>query len=487
MFINGSSHDGVTTIERENPAHPQTIAGSVAAADTAIAAEAVEAAQRAFPSWANQSPTGRAAQLHEVADALRSSAGSIGETLATELGKPLAAAVGEANFAALYLDLVADRAPDLQEDDIVQNRFGVSVVAKRPYGAVTGIVPWNAPLILGMLKIAPALATGNTAVLKPSPLSPIAATQSISAMGELLPPGVINVVNGGADVGQVLTTHPAVRKVAFTGGLPTARAVMASAATGVKPVVLELGGNDPALVLDVPSLTDEQMTTLVQATFGTSGQVCIAIKRILVPADQVDQFADRFIQAASSALVLGDPLNPATTIGPVVTSAHADRVRGLVDQAVATGATAHRLGVDGERGQAGYYVEPTLIVGAGDSDSVVVDEQFGPTVPVLGFDSLDDAVARANDSDLGLAASVWTADHELAMRIARRLDVGTTFINSHNRFGINPGAPFGGTKLSGFGREYGDAGIETYLQTHAINTPASVPDGGYPTGAGTND
>ena len=303
-------------------------------------------------------------------------------------------------------------------------------------------------------------------------------------MASHLPAGVLTVVNGGADVGAELTSHSSVRKVAFTGGLETARHVMASAAAGVKPVVLELGGNDAAIVLDVDDLTEADLATMVASTYATSGQVCIAIKRIYVPRPQVADFVDRFSNAAD-ALVLGDPADEATTVGPVVTAEHATYVRGLVAGAVANGAESVPVGSEADDlDPSGYWVRPSVVVGCADDDPLVVEEQFGPTVPVLGFDDIDDAVVRANDTDLGLAGSVWGSDPDDVADVARRLEVGTTFINSHNRFGVNPGAPFGGTKLSGFGREYGDAGVEAYLQTHAINTPASIDAGGYPTGKG---
>jgi len=482
MYIGGAQVEGEAVIDRENPSRPNRPAGSVFAASASQANHAVDVAHSAFGRWSRYTPEDRATLLRVCADAIRHQADELGFTLATELGKPLAASIGEARFAALYLDLVADRAPDLHADVEITNRFGTSTVIKRPYGVVSAIVPWNAPLILAMLKIAPALATGNTMVLKPSPLSPLALTAMVGVIADNLPAGVLNVVNGGADVGAALTTHDAIRKVAFTGGLPTARSVMRAAADGVKPVVLELGGNDPAIVVDVANLSDNDVSTLVQATFGTSGQVCIAVKRIYVPHHQVMLFADRFRASARESLVLGDALDPTTTMGPVVTQPHADHITALVEDAAAMGATVSRLGHDGDRAADGYFVEPTLITGATPEMAVVVEEQFGPTVPVLGYDTIDEAVAQANDSDLGLAASVWTDDRDEALAIARRLEVGTTFVNSHNRFGVNPGAPFGGTKLSGFGREYGDAGIEAYLQIHAINTPASRIAEGYPDG-----
>ena len=483
LLIGGESIRTSSDITRENPAHPDRIVGSTPEATALEARLAVDTAHAAFGPWSTLAVEERAEALHSAADALRSSAGAIGDILTAELGKARVGSVGEATFASIYLDQAADDAIRLQRDEMVENRYGRSVIVKRPYGVVSAIVPWNAPLILAMLKIGPALATGNTIVVKPSPLAPLALSTAINEMTSILPAGVLTAINGGADVGSELTSHAAVRKVAFTGGLPTARHVMASAARGVKPVVLELGGNDPAIVLDVDELTDTDIEMMIAATYATSGQVCIAVKRIYVPDQQLRAFVDRFRSAARTSVRMGDPADDATTVGPVITADHAAHVRGLVEGAVGRGATSIEVGTvaDGLDPD-GYWVRPTVVVDCLDGDPLVTEEQFGPTVPVLGYSDIDDAVHRANDSELGLAASVWGAEPDRIDHVARRLQVGTTFVNSHNRFGVNPGAPFGGTKSSGFGREYGDAGIEAYLQTHAINTPASTEASGYPTG-----
>ena len=480
-FVGGEAVSTDRVIERENPAHPHEIVGTVTDAGADVATAAVDAADEAFARWAGLTATDRAEALRGASDSMREHADEVGALLTRELGKARPGSVGEANFAALYLDQAIDDAVRLQADDLIENRFGRSLVTHRPYGPVSAIVPWNAPLILAMLKVGPALATGNTMVVKPSPLAPLALTTMLTRMAAQLPPGVLNVVCGAAEVGQVLTTHPSVRKIAFTGGLATAQKVMEAAAPGVKPLVLELGGNDPAIVTDIEHLSDSDLATLVTSVYTTSGQVCIAIKRIYVPEHQAELFLERFEDRAAIDVVLGDPMLDSTSVGPVVSAEHREHVDALVAGAVERGASARRVGQRSEMDPDGYYVEPTIVTGCADDDPLVATEQFGPTVPLLTFSDLDEVVQRANDSDLGLAASVWGPDVEALEQLGRRLEVGTTFVNSHNRFGVNPGAPFGGTKLSGFGREYGDAGIDAYLQTHAINTPAATPAGGYPT------
>jgi acyl-CoA reductase-like NAD-dependent aldehyde dehydrogenase len=359
-------------------------------------------------------------------------------------------------------------------------------VRRIPYGVVAAVTPWNAPIILSMLKVGPALATGNTIVVKPSPLAPLAVTRVLHAIAGALPDGVLAVVHGDAEAGSALVGHPLVAKIAFTGGLGVGSAIARQAADRVVPTVLELGGNDAAILLEDADLDDLAIERLVQASFITTGQVCMAAKRLYVHRSRVDEVVDRYRTVADRVLVTGDPLADGTTLGPLVTAAARDRVAALVDGARAAGADVVPLGrvADPDLVAGGWYLDPTLVLGADDHAPIVADEQFGPTVPLLAFDDEDDVVARANASEVGLASSVWSADEDRAFALARRLEAGMTFINTHNRSGMALRAPFGGVKRSGYGREYGDAGITEYLQTHTINAPAAFRPGGAGGGAG---
>nr|WP_262401851.1 aldehyde dehydrogenase family protein [Actinomadura sp. CNU-125] len=263
-----------------------------------------------------------------------------------------------------------------------------------------------------------------------------------------------------------------------------ARAVGAAAARAVTPVLLELGGNDPLVLLDDADLTDAAMDRLVMASFATAGQVCMAAKRLYAPRSRLAEVREAYLAAAARTLVLGDPLADGTTVGPVISAEAADRVRALAADSRARGGTVTELGavrVDLERG---HFVRPVLVTDVTDGAPVVAAEQFGPIVPLLAYDDEDEVVARANAGELGLAASVWSADEARAFAFARRFDAGFTFVNTHNRTGMAPHAPFGGVKRSGHGREYGAEGLLEYVQTCAIHAPAAFRAGGAGMGAG---
>lgn len=463
-------------VERHNPAHPDRLVGRAAVGDAALVRDTVAASAAAGASWRALAPAERAARLRSAGEPLEAMADAIAELLTAELGKTIAGSAGEFGFARTYLGMVADRAPALCADTEEDTRFGKAIVAKEPYGVVAAIVPWNAPLILAMMKVAPALATGNTVVLKPSPLAPLAVTTVLTKLAEGLPPGVLSVVQGGADVGEALTTAPEVAKVSFTGGERTAEHILRALAPGLTPAVLELGGNDPAVLLDDVELTDDLLHRLVMGSFLTAGQVCMATKRLLVPASRHDEVVEAYLRTADEALVLGDPAEPEVTLGPVVDAAAKTRVEALVDGVRSSGADVRPVGSihDDSVVSAGWFVRPTVVLGASDDDPIVATEQFGPTVPIQAYDTVDEAVDRANAGPYGLSSSVWSEDLERAVAVARRIRAGSTSVNTANRWGINPLVPFGGVGRSGYGREYGDAGIEGYLQTHAITIPSSI-------------
>jgi acyl-CoA reductase-like NAD-dependent aldehyde dehydrogenase len=473
-------------IEREDPACPSELAGRVAAGDATHADRAVRAAAEAAAGWAATPVAERTSALERAASRLEALADELAPSLCRELGKVLDDCRGELTFSAMYLRDVARRAPALCAPTVEDDELGRLELVPEPHGVVAAVTPWNAPLILTVLKAAPALATGNTLVVKPSPLAPLTVTRLLAELAAEVPAGVVNVVHGGAEVGAALTSHPLVDKVAFTGGLATGQAIMRNAAGSVKPLVLELGGNDAAILLDDADLDDAAVERLVHASFLTSGQVCMAAKRVYVHRSRYDELLDRYERIARSALVLGHPAAVGTTVGPLVSREAVARVEALVDGAAARGAEVRPLGTvaDARVVGEGYFARPSLVLGAADDDPIVVEEQFGPTVPVLPFDDVDEVVRRANASELALASSVWSGDEDRALSVARRLRAGTTFVNTHNRSGMSLRAPFGGRKLSGFGKEYGDAGVREYLVTHAINAPAAFRPGAGAAGSG---
>ncbi|MEU8804380.1 aldehyde dehydrogenase family protein [Spirillospora sp. NPDC048819] len=466
-------------IVRENPARLGETVGRVPVADAADVDRAVRAAEAAQRDWRDVPAAGRAEVLRRAAGAVEA-AGGTAVLLARESGKPLADCEGEIRFAAAYLRWVADHAPAAYADREVDDAAGRLLLRHRPYGVVAAITPWNAPVILTLLKVGPALAAGNAAVVKPSPLAPLAVTRVL----ESFPPDLVHVVHGGAGTGRPLVAHPRVHRVAFTGGAAAARDIGAAAAEAVTPAVLELGGNDPVVLLDDARLDDAAMDRLVMASFATAGQVCMAAKRVYVPRSRFDDVRDAYVAAAARTVVLGDPLDPGTTVGPVISADAADRVRGLVTGATRRGASAVALGAVRVDLARGHFVRPTLVTGAGDDAPLVADEQFGPVVPLLPYDTEDEVLARANAGELGLGASVWSADEDRAFAFARGFEAGFTFVNTHNRTGMSLRAPFGGVKRSGHGREYGAEGLLEYVQTCAVHAPAAFRAGGAGMGAG---
>lgn len=477
LWIDGAAHEGVATIARENPAAPAEEVGSVAEADAALTAWAVEAARRSFRSWASVPAAERVDLVRAAVDAACEQNEPRGLLLSRELGKVVADARGELEFARALAEFYAEQTLRLVEETVVDDDQGRLVTVREPYGVVAAITPWNAPVILASLKVLPALMTGNTIVLKPSPLAPLTVTAFLCDVASHLPAGVLGVVNGGAEVGATLVGHPEVDKITFTGGLPTAQVIAAGAAERVVPTVMELGGNDAAVFLPDAAYDEAMYERALFGAFLTSGQVCMAIKRMFVPRERLEEFVDGLVSAARRALVVGDPADSRSTMGPVVSRRDQERLLALVESAVAAGGTAHPVGVFEPSDPDGYWVRPTVVTGLGDDHPLVADEQFGPVVPVLAYDSVDEAVERANAVPHGLASSVWSQDEERALEVARRLDAGFTYLNCHNRSGMSLRASFGGRGISGHGREFGAEGVAEYLQTHSINLPAAIRDG----------
>ncbi|MCO8269092.1 aldehyde dehydrogenase family protein [Actinoplanes sp. TRM 88003] len=474
LWVDGQPVQGTGDIARENPARPGEQVGTVRTADAALTGETVGAASAAFPGWAAVPVAERVTRVTDAIVETSAANGERGPLLSRELGKVIADVQGELGFAlalARYDGPVAQR---LCADKVLTDDEGTLITTVDPYGVIAAITPWNAPVILAALKVVPGLMTGNTMVVKPSPLAPLAVTDFLSQVARRLPAGVLNVVNGGADVGQALVGDPRVAKVSFTGGLTTARHIAATAAHHVRPTVMELGGNDAAIFLPDAEMDVETLQRAVFGSFLTSGQVCMAIKRLLVPAARRDEFVEAYLEAARRVLRVGDPLDPASTMGPVISREHQKRIDALVQSGRDAGGTVHDLGVYEPSSDDGYWVRPTLVLGLDDNHPLVADEQFGPTVPLLTYDSVDEAVARANSVEHGLASSVWSADEQRAVDVARRLDAGFSFINCHNRAGTSLRASFGGRRSSGHGREFGEAGVAEYVQTHSINSPAAI-------------
>ncbi|MGW0594066.1 aldehyde dehydrogenase family protein [Streptosporangium sp. NPDC002607] len=462
-------------IFRENPARVGELVGSVPVTDPAGVDEVVHRADGAFREWSRVPVAERIAALRHAADTVAARLEELATLLARETGKPLADCRGEIGFAVTFLRWTCDRAPAALASVEVDDAAGRLVVRRKPYGVVGCVTPWNAPIILAMLKLGPALVAGNAVVLKPSPLAPLTVTEIAATLPATW------VIHGGAETGRALVGHRLVRKVAFTGGDAAGREIAATAGAMITPSVLELGGNDPAVFLPDFALTGADYERLVMASFATGGQVCMAAKRLYVPRARSTEFVEAYLAAAERVLVVGDPLAEEVTMGPVISAAAADRIGALV--AASTGAGGGRavpLGrsVPGHDPSSGYFVTPHLVIGLDDHAPLVADEQFGPVVPLLVYDGEEEVLARANAGELGLGASVWSADEECAFALADRFEAGFVFVNTHNRTGMSLRAPFGGVKRSGYGREYGKEGLLEYVQSAVVHAPAAFRPGG---------
>jgi len=472
MLIAGKRVDSPARIEVRNPARPDELVGTVVRGTPEHVNAAVAAAKSAQPAWAARSFTERAAILAVGLDRLEADIDPRAAVFVRENGKPLAEARGELVGVPKRQRMALTFAPELEAGRSLAAPSGRSFVVGRPYGVVVSIVPWNSPVSLAFTQIVAALLAGNSVVLKPPETCPLALIRSVIMFADALPPGTINVVTGlPSEIGDALTTHADVGKIGFTGSIPSARHIMANAAQTIKGVTLELGGNDPAILLEDADLGAPTMKAMMGATFQMTGQVCMAIKRIYVPAKRRDELVDAFRRTAES-VVVGDGLEPAVTMGPLHTRKAQARAEGLLDDAVRRGANVSNLGrIDSEATfAAGYFMRPVMVTDVPEDAPLMTEEQFCPAIPVATYDDLDDAVSRANNSIYGLGASVWSRDVDQAVRVARRLEAGQVWINSHGTRAINHMAPYGGVKQSGIGRKSGIEGINEYLQSQTITT-----------------
>jgi aldehyde dehydrogenase len=414
----------------------------------------------------------RAAQLRDAAAAVLDDLEDRAVTLVRESGKVIAEARNEQRAASRTLEYYADVAEAFRLTEELPSANGQVLVAREPMGVASVIVPWNAPILLALLGVAPALAAGNTVVVKPSSEAPLALIDFLRVVAERLPDGVLSVVTGsGADVGDVLVTHPLVRRMMFTGSTEVGREVAAAAMATLKRATMELGGNDPALVLHDADLDGDVVPEILASVYATSGQVCYSVKRIYVHESLHDEFVERFT-AALGSFVVGNGLDPRTDLGPVINRSQLERVRGLVDEARAKGATVASVGkkLDPDSWERGWFHLPTVMTGVDHSFGVVSCEQFGPVIPIMSFRSEDEAVELANDTEFGLASSIWTTDEERAFELARRIEAGTTFVNVHRPGASGVDMPFGGFKQSGIGRGHGVVALEEQFELHTLSS-----------------
>jgi alpha-ketoglutaric semialdehyde dehydrogenase len=475
-FIAGSWRPGERAAPVRNPARPAEIVATSSLGGADLAAEAVQAAADAAPAWRATSAPARGAVLRRAADLLDERAEEIGRDLTREEGKTVGESVRETRLAADILRYHAGQALEPDGETYPSHRPDVLLFTRRePLGVVSVITPWNFPISIPAWKVAPALVAGNAVVWKPAEIVPGTAVHLVRALTDAgLPPGALNLVLGrGSQVGDVLTTHPAVDAVTFTGSNGVGRAIQSRAVAAGKKVQLELGGKNPAIVTADADL-DRAAELVSLGAFGATGQKCTATSRVIVERAVLDDFVERLVEAAGR-WTLGDPLDPATSLGPLASAEQRRTVLGHLELARQQGARAVAggtagAGAAGDRGgrEGGYFVAPTVLTDVDPSHAVAREEVFGPVAAVMGAGSYDDAVALANDTPYGLSASLFTGDLTRALRFAREIRSGIVKINQATS-ATELHVPFGGTKDSGYGqREQGKVARDFFTEIKTV-------------------
>lgn len=477
LFIDGNwtAPQSESVISVISP-HSEAVVGHAACAGPTDVNRAVEAARAAFDTgpWPRMQPAERIEALGRLAAIYKERRADMAALISAEIGAPISfAKMAQVRLPLTMLSAFCGMAANYEWQQERPGLYGNNIrIAKRPVGVVAAIVPWNMPQFLTVTKVVPALLAGCSVVLKPAPESVLDAqllAELVEAAG--LPAGVFNVVPGGRDVGELLVSHGGVDKVSFTGSTAAGREVARACADGLKQVSLELGGKSAAIVLDDadPAAT---ATGIQMASLANSGQVCNALSRILVPEARKDEFVDA-LAAGMGSMTVGDPSDPNTAIGPLVAQRQQERVRGYIESGRSEGARLVTGGAGMPDGlETGWYVRPTLFSEASNDMRIAREEIFGPVLTVISYRDEDEAIRIANDSEYGLAGSVFTTDVERGYGVAARVRSGTFGVNEG--YIMDPAAPFGGVKNSGYGRELGTEGIDSYTVSQSISVATAA-------------
>ena len=464
MYINGKPVQSGKTFEVINPATAKPFA-RCQLGDAAFVDQAVAAAKAAFPAWSRTPDEQRKQLLHQVAAAIEANMPELMELVTRETGKPMGGLNGigsgmEVGGSAAWTHYTAEL--QLPVDVIQDNEVARIEVHRKPLGVVASITPWNWPLLIAIWHVIPALRAGNTVVMKPASFTPVSTLRFAQLAGDILPPGVINIVTGGGDVGNAITGHPDVRKVAFTGSTQTGKRIMTSAAKNLARCTLELGGNDAGIVL--PDVNVKEVAPkLFGVCFHNNGQTCAALKRLYVHESQYEELGQAMAELAKKVKV-GDGMEAGTELGPVQNLAQLEIVQDLAESARADGG---RFLAGGKRmDRAGYFFEPTIVADLTDGSRLVDEEPFGPILPIIKYSDIDEVIERANRNECGLGGSIWSSDTRKAAELAQRLECGSAWVNDHGA--VQPDAPFGGIKQSGMGVEFGLYGLEEFTSIQTL-------------------
>ncbi len=461
--------DGGGTIEVISP-HTEQVIATVPEASNADIDQAVVAARNALETgpWATMDPAGRGEILADLTAGLGARAEDLAQTITAEMGSPIMFShLGQVGATLMVADYYANLVKDFAFEEERQGMMSSVLVRREPVGVVGAIVPWNVPLYVTMLKLAPALAAGATMVLKPAPESPLSAYLLAEALEEAgVPKGVVSILPAGREVGEHLVRHPGVDKIAFTGSTAAGMKIASLCGEQLKRYTLELGGKSAAIILDDADV-DTTLDSLLQvAGLMNSGQACVAQTRVLASKAKYDEVVNG-LATRMEAVKVGDPAEMDTEVGPLVAERQRDRVEKYIVQGQEEGAEVIVGGGRPAGQDTGWYVEPTLFAKVTNDMRIAQEEIFGPVISAIAFEDVDDAVRIANDSSYGLSGSVWTADGAgVGLDVAKRIRTGTFNVNG---FMLEPCAPFGGFKQSGVGREGGPEGLAAYLEDKAIN------------------
>jgi aldehyde dehydrogenase len=453
-----------------SPARPHEVVGFTPLGTRKDVEAAVSGAVDAQREWERLTPVERGAIVAAALPALDEDIDAWACLLSAEQGKTIHEARLEVGFSGAILSGFIELAAKVDwrtRDDGPLARVEIS---RRPRGVVAGFVPSNWPLGVAALKLGPALLAGNAVVLKPNPSCPLSVLEMVRRLIPAIPPGLVSVVSGAdEEVALPLLDHPFIDHVSFTGSIDTGSKVMERCAGRVTSLTLELGGNDPAVVLADAVFDSDFFDRLRTGVFATAGQVCLGVKRIYVPHSRLSEFLDGFVPCCEE-LILGDPLDEVVTLGPVHTARQAERAERMIEQARSAGAGVRVVGAQRPYDREGFFVRPTILVEPDDGTEIVQEEQFAPVIPVLTYETVDEVIERANQTRYGLGSSIWTSDEERAYELlAPRLRSGTVFVNNHGIFAQVLNAPAGGVKQSGFGREFGVAGIAEYTSLQTVS------------------
>jgi len=472
LYIGGTERQAAATMEIADPGKPGVIVGHAAAASPADVGDAIAAANAAYPGWAALSAQERADRMRQALEGIADFRDEDAAILAQENGKIRMEAWVDSLVFEIRWNLALELAPDVDTAKVLPPAPGIPVstsVTFQPLGVVTVIVPFNWPIAILAASLPHALLAGNTAIVKPPPTAPLATTRVVQRIAAKLPPGVLNVVTGKDADMAALITSPDIAKVCFTGSVGGGKRIMEMASKSLTRVTLELGGNDAAVILGDAVLDDTHLDRLYAAIFDTTGQICMNAKRVYVHRSRLDEVVAGLAQRLEKA-VIGYGLDEGTTMGPLHSPVQKAFVAELIEEAKESGADVREFGTlptDPDL-QGGNFLRPALVIDPDPSLRVVTQEQFGPVIPLVPFDTEEEAVQAANGTWAGLCGSVWSADPAAADRVGGQLVCGYVWVNDHGATRLDLRAPFGGMKQSGMGREQGIEGVRAFQDTRAI-------------------